>query len=82
MSKFEIYVEVFVFSALMIAMTVKPCIVIVLDIPSSTHLDPVPLTCISQSIDFVNFYVEVTSKFGFLCISDSHECETLHSYCP
>ena len=67
-----------VFSELVIAVTLKPCIVIVLDIPSSTHLDPVPLTYISRSIDFVNF----TSKFGFLCISDSHECETLHSNCP
>ena len=32
-SKFDIYVEVFVFSASEIAVTVKPCIVIVLDIP-------------------------------------------------
>ena len=32
-SKFDIYVKVFVFSALVIAVTVKPCIVIVLDIP-------------------------------------------------
>ena len=32
-SKFDIYVEVFVFSTLVIAVTVKPCIVIVLDIP-------------------------------------------------
>ena len=32
-SKFDIYVEVFVFSALVVAMSVKPCIVIVLDIP-------------------------------------------------
>ena len=32
-SKFDIYVEVFVFSALVIAVTVKPYIVIVLDIP-------------------------------------------------
>ena len=31
--KFDIYVEVFVFSASEIAVTVKPCIVIVLDIP-------------------------------------------------
>ena len=81
-SKFDIYIKVFVFSALVIAVTVKPCIVIVLDIQSSTHLDPVSLTYISRSIDFVNFFVEVTSKFGFLCISDSHECETLHSNCP
>ena len=27
--------------------------------PSSMHLDPVPLTFILRSIDFVNFYVEV-----------------------
>ena len=33
MSKVDICVKVFVFSALMIAVTVKPCIVIVLDIP-------------------------------------------------
>ena len=32
-SKFDIYVEVFVFSALVKAVTVKPCIVIILDIP-------------------------------------------------
>ena len=32
-SKFDIYVEVFVFSASVIAVTMKPCIVIVLDIP-------------------------------------------------
>ena len=32
-SKFDIYVKVFVFSALVIAVTVKPCVVIVLDIP-------------------------------------------------
>ena len=32
-SKFDIYVKVFVFSASEIAVTVKPCIVIVLDIP-------------------------------------------------
>ena len=31
-SKFDIYVEVFVFSASEIAVTVKPCIAIVLDI--------------------------------------------------
>ena len=80
-SKFDIYVKVFVFPALVIGVIVKPCIVIVLDIPFK-HLDPVPLTYISQSIDFVNFFVEVTSKFRFLCISDSHECETLHSSCP
>ena len=48
----------------------------------STHLDPVPLTYISRSIDFVNFYVEVTSKFAFLCIIDSREYETLHSNFP
>ena len=33
MSKVDIYVKVFVFSAFMIAVTVKNCIVIVLDIP-------------------------------------------------
>ena len=75
-SKFDIYVEVFVFSALVIAETVKPCIVIVLDIPSSTHLDPVPLTYISRYIDSLIF----TSNFFF--ISDSCECETLRSKCP
>ena len=48
-----------VFSTSMIAASLKPCIVIVLDIPSSTHLDPVPLTYISRSTDFENFYVEV-----------------------
>ena len=32
-SKFDIYVKVFVFSASVIAVTMKPCIVIVLDIP-------------------------------------------------
>ena len=32
-SKFDIYVKVFVFSASEIAVNVKPCIVIVLDIP-------------------------------------------------
>ena len=33
MSQFDIYVKVYVFSALVIAVTVKPYIVIVLDIP-------------------------------------------------
>ena len=32
-SKFDIYVKVFVFPALVIGVIVKPCIVIVLDIP-------------------------------------------------
>ena len=45
-----------------------------------------PLTYISRSTDFENFYVEVlstfTSKFGFLNIRDSCESETLHSNCP
>ena len=45
-----------------------------------------PLTYISRSTDFENFYVEVlstfTSKFGFLEIRDSCESETLHSNCP
>ena len=73
-----------VFSASVMAASVKPCIEIVLDIPfkHAPFFDSVPLTYISWSIDFVNFYVTVTSKTGFLCIRDSLKCETLHSNCP
>ena len=35
------------------------------------------LSYISRPIDFVS----LKSKFGFLCIGDSRECETLHSNC-
>ena len=48
-----------VFSTSEIAASLKPCIVIVPDTPSSTHLNPVPLTYISRSTDFENFYVKV-----------------------
>ena len=45
-----------------------------------------PLTYISRSSDFENFYAEVlstfTSQFGFLNIRDSCKSETLHSNCP
>ena len=75
-----------VFSTSVIAASLKLCIVIVPDIPLSTHLNPVSLTYISQSTDFENFYVKVlstfTSKFGFLDIRDSCKSETLHSNCP
>ena len=37
-------------------MSVKPCIVSVLDMPFKHNLDPVPLTYISWSIDFVDFF--------------------------
>ena len=42
------------------------------------HLDLMPLTYISRSIDFVI----LTSKIGFICTYDSCVCETLHTSCP
>ena len=75
-----------VFSTSEIAASLKPCIVIVPDIPFKHALNPVALTYISRSTDFENFYVKVlstfTSKVGFLDIRDSCESETLHSNCP
>ena len=55
LSKFTSSLEIEVhFPAAVIAGSMKPCIVIVLDIlSSSTHHDQVPLTYISSSTDFV-----------------------------
>ena len=47
------------FTAAVIAVSMKPCIVIVVDI-LFMH-DPVPLTFISCSINFVKIYVESTT---------------------
>ena len=48
------------YSVAVIAGSMKPCIVITLDIhTSSRHLDPVPLTLISRSTDFVKILCRV-----------------------
>ena len=50
----------------------KPWKVIIRDIYStSMHLDPVPLTYISRSIDFVRNLLQVKYYSLFLCTYDS-----------
>ena len=64
LSKFTSSLETNVhFTAAVIAVSMKPCIVIVLDI-LFMH-DPVSLTFISCSINFVKIYVESTTKVHF-----------------
>ena len=60
------------FTAAVIAMSMKPCIVIVFDI-LFMH-DPVPLTFISHSINFVKIYVESTTKVHFSVAMSMKPC--------
>ena len=50
------------FSAASIAVCMKPCIVIAIDIRFS---EPVPVTYILRSIDFVNIYFDFRNKVSF-----------------
>ena len=46
-------------------MSMNPCIVLPLTHPSSTHHEPVPLTYILHSNDFVKIYVKSRTKVQF-----------------
>ena len=73
-----------VFPTSVIAASMKPCIVIVLDIPfkHTPWAGALALYFTARWLYFLSRSLVFTSKFGFLCISDSFEFETLHSNCP